>query len=288
MPRFTSKSRTLGYAALTALCLGTLPAALVALPLGHVALAKGADHDAKGGADHGGGKGKSEGHDTGKQKSNDKAAHDAKKAEKEAQEAAKKADKQAEEAAKKAEKETEEAAKKAEKQAEEAAKKAQEEAKKAAKLAEEAAKRAWQEPGLDSDDPSLSHKGLGKLNGFFHASPQALANASPNSPLGRLAQAFRDALSAYAGNTTGDPTAPSTADLGAILARATNKPVTPAQVQAIAARLAAVNPDNAALSGFADTADPSALQGIADAANAARKHAPEQPDTTGDDQQQAL
>jgi len=127
------------------------------------------------------------------------------------------------------------------------------------------------------DDSSLSPRGLGKLNGFFHASPSALAHASPNSSIGRVATAFRDALSAYAAanETPGDPNNPPAAgpsidDLGGILAGATNKTVTGAQVRAIADRLAEVNPDDTGLGDFAANADDATCQDIADAANAAK------------------
>jgi hypothetical protein len=135
-----------------------------------------------------------------------------------------------------------------------------------------------QQKQASDDDGSLSPSGLGKLNGFFHASPSALANASPNSPLGEISHAFRDALSAYAANgaspanpdgtTTID--GPTTDDLGAILAGATNRPVTAAQVRAIAGRLAEMNPTDAGLARLAGDPDDSGFQGIADAANRAR------------------
>ena len=50
----------------------------------------------------------------------------------------------------------------------------------------------------DVSDDSLSPHGLGKLNGFFHASPNGLAHASPNSSIGRISKTFGVALSAYA------------------------------------------------------------------------------------------
>ena len=125
-------------------------------------------------------------------------------------------------------------------------------------------------------DPSLSPAGLGKLNGFFHASPTALAHTSAKSPLGQISQAFRDAASAFAAaQTTTDPnggtttpTGPTADDLGAILAGATNKPVTAAQVQAIAGRLAQLNPDDPGLAAFAAPGNEANYQDIADAANA--------------------
>jgi hypothetical protein len=131
-----------------------------------------------------------------------------------------------------------------------------------------------------ADDGSLAANKLGKLNGFFHASPNALANASPNSAIGRISRTFRDALSdfAKAAGTEPDPdnpdatppSGPSVDDLGAILAGATNKPVTAMQVQSIIERLAAQNPDDAALNDLADSPDEATAQDIADAANAVK------------------
>jgi hypothetical protein len=138
-----------------------------------------------------------------------------------------------------------------------------------------------------TDDGSMKANKLGKLNGFFHASPNALANASPNSSIGKISKTFRDALSAFAEanaeptdtdtetGTEGDaeatpPTGPTVEDLGAILAGATNKKVTATQVNAIIDRLAEQNPDDDALNHFADSVDDSTAQDIADAANAAK------------------
>lgn len=138
-----------------------------------------------------------------------------------------------------------------------------------------------------TDDGSMQASKLGKLNGFFHASPNGLANASPNSAIGRISQTFRDALSDFAEanqdetdtDTETDaeatpPTGPSVEDLGAILAGATNKPVTATQVQAIIDRLAEQNPDDDALNDLADNPDDETAQDIADAANAVKSGEP--------------
>ena len=134
-----------------------------------------------------------------------------------------------------------------------------------------------------SDDDSMEPHNLGKLNGFFHASPNGLANASPNSSIGRISHTFKDALSAFAAanetetdpNAPEDPnatppTGPSADDLGAILAGATNKTVTSTQVKEIIERLAEQNPDDASLNDLADSVDDETCQDIADAANAAK------------------
>ena len=77
---------------------------------------------------------------------------------------------------------------------------------------------------------------LGRLNGFLHASPQALANASPNSAVGTLSKTYRDALLAADGTVTTD-------DLAGILAEAANKPLTGEQVIAVHEKLIATNPE---------------------------------------------
>jgi hypothetical protein len=128
-----------------------------------------------------------------------------------------------------------------------------------------------------ADDGSMSPHNLGKLNGFFHASSNALANASPNSVIGRISHTFKEALSDYAkaGETPADPndpdatppSGPSVDDLGAILAGATNKKVTSTQVKAIIDRLAEENPDDQSLNDLADSVDDATAQDIADSAN---------------------
>jgi hypothetical protein len=95
------------------------------------------------------------------------------------------------------------------------------------------------------DDP-MHPSNLGRLNGFLHASPQALKNASPNSAIGTLSKTYRDALLGYA--TTTEETEEteetiSTDDLAAILAKAANKPLTGEQVLAIHEKLIAENPE---------------------------------------------
>ncbi len=105
---------------------------------------------------------------------------------------------------------------------------------------------------LAKTDP-MHPSNLGRLNGFLHASPQALANASPNSAIGILSKTYRDALAAYATSLaptdptlTADTTTLTTDDMAAILAKAANKPLTAEQVAAINDKLAAANPDDLA------------------------------------------
>jgi len=226
----------LGRIALTALCIGTGAVALSALPLGGMAQAKNSDHGG-GQGDHGGGHGNSGGNANGHSIDHDTGQ--------------------------------------------------QHGTNNNGAASDNAGTDTSADADTSDDDTSLTAHGLGKLNGFFHASPQALANASPNSSIGRISDTFREALSAFAaaaatdqsttgdqttttGDTTAAPPAPTAEDLGAILAGATNKPVTAAQVQAIAGRLAALHPEDTALADFAANADEADCQKIADAANAAQ------------------
>ena len=91
---------------------------------------------------------------------------------------------------------------------------------------------------VTKDDP-MHPSNLGRLNGFMHASPQALANASPNSAIGTLSKTYRDALVGYAES---DDTV-TTEDLAGILAEAANKPLTGEQVISIHGKLIAANPE---------------------------------------------
>lgn len=102
---------------------------------------------------------------------------------------------------------------------------------------------------LAKTDP-MHPSNLGRLNGFLHASPRALANASPNSAIGVLSKTYADALAGYlaAGDTTTTTTTTVTEDdLAAILAKAANKPLTSEQIVAINEKLMAVDPELAAL-----------------------------------------
>lgn len=95
----------------------------------------------------------------------------------------------------------------------------------------------------DSDQGSgsdLSANQLGKLNGFLHASPSALKHASPKSAIGKVV-AYGGLLAGYLSPQQGTA-APTLAQLAAAFAAATNKPVTPAVIEAINAKLAATNP----------------------------------------------
>jgi hypothetical protein len=102
---------------------------------------------------------------------------------------------------------------------------------------------------LAKTDP-MHPSNLGRLNGFLHASPQALVNASANSAIGILSKSYAEALAGYL--ATGDTTTTTTTtvtedDLAAILAKAANKPLTGEQIIAINEKLMAVDPELAAL-----------------------------------------
>jgi hypothetical protein len=105
----------------------------------------------------------------------------------------------------------------------------------------------------------LDPSDLGRLNGFMNASSTALQKAAPNSAIGIVAIQYAGALSAYedALVNQGQGPAPTLDDAAAILAKAANKPLSPEIVAAINERLAAENPDNLSLAGFANpTNDP--------------------------------
>ncbi len=90
--------------------------------------------------------------------------------------------------------------------------------------------------GKLSKDEAMHPSNLGRLNGFLNASPQALANASPNSAVGTLSKTYRDALLNVDGTVTTD-------ELAGILAEAANKPLTGEQVLAVHEKLIATNPE---------------------------------------------
>jgi hypothetical protein len=95
---------------------------------------------------------------------------------------------------------------------------------------------------LTKDNP-LHPNNLGRLNGFMHASPQALANASPNSAVGVLSKTYKDALAGYLGLGEDEDVVVTEDDLAAILARAANKPLSPEQIDAINEKLATLDPE---------------------------------------------
>jgi hypothetical protein len=115
----------------------------------------------------------------------------------------------------------------------------------------------------EDDEDSLHGNQLGRLNGFMHASPQALANASPNSAVGKISKTYRDALLGYTG--TGQPVTEE--ELADILAEAANKPLTGEQVVAIHEKLIANNPELAEEAVAAQLTDEEFADELADEAN---------------------
>ncbi len=103
------------------------------------------------------------------------------------------------------------------------------------------------ETETEIEENSLSPNALGKLNGVLSASPQAIAHANINSPIG-TARAFGEALADLLGaeeETEGEPLAEgeeetdevTVEELGEMMANMTNKPVTAEQVEAVAAKV---------------------------------------------------
>jgi hypothetical protein len=108
---------------------------------------------------------------------------------------------------------------------------------------------------------NISPSDMGRLNAFLNASSTALQDAAPNSAIGIVATQYAGSLSAYTDANAlaiqGQGPAPTLDDAAALLAKAANKPVSPEIVAAINERLAAENPDNLNLAGFANpTNDP--------------------------------
>jgi len=149
---------------------------------------------------------------------------------------------------------------------------------------------------LSKDDP-MHPSNLGRLNGFLHASPQALLNASANSAIGILSKTYAEALAGYlaAGDTTTTTTTVTEDDLAAILAKAANKQLTGEQIIAINEKLMAVDPDLAALGETTVTnpdgtttttnslTDPALADALAEEANAIQDSEANQGLGSGDD-----
>lgn len=82
----------------------------------------------------------------------------------------------------------------------------------------------------------------GKLNGFLHASPRAIAKANANSAIGKVAVGYGGMLKDYLSPAPGT-TPPTAAEVAAALAAASNKPLTAEVVAAVNAKLLDTNPD---------------------------------------------
>ena len=82
----------------------------------------------------------------------------------------------------------------------------------------------------------------GKLNGFLHASPNALAKASPKSAIGQVAKVYAGLLNSYLAPAEGE-TMPGIEEVATALAAAANKPLTAEIIAAVNAKLVATNPE---------------------------------------------
>lgn len=138
------------------------------------------------------------------------------------------------------------------------------------------------EPDDADDDPldGIKASQLGKLNGFFHASSQALQNASPNSAPGSISHTFRGLLNELAaqeeaedGTTPveGDPQV-GIDDLAEVLAGASNKPMSPGIVDAILDKLSEEYGDD-----YSAVTDPDTANATPEPTDPAGDPAPEEP-----------
>lgn len=141
----------------------------------------------------------------------------------------------------------------------------------------EAATTQHTETEAEAEIASPHPSKLGRLNAALNASPEALASAAPNSAVGTVAQAYREALAAYgaalAGSTETEDgeavTDPALQAAAEALALAANKEITPDVVAAVNAHLAESYAEDPNLAGFADPTAPEsreAAENIADLA----------------------
>ena len=85
-----------------------------------------------------------------------------------------------------------------------------------------------------------SASAYGKLNGFLHAPPKVLANASPKSAIGKVAKVCAGLLNACLNPVEGE-TAPTAADVAAALKAAANKPLGADIIAKVNTKLLATN-----------------------------------------------
>lgn len=112
----------------------------------------------------------------------------------------------------------------------------------AATMMDKSAAKASDKSHDISKDKSADKGGasdLGKLNGFLHASPEALQKAAPNSAIGLVTHGYADALNSY---LAGGANAKTAADVYAALEKAANKPLTATTIAAVDAKLAKTDP----------------------------------------------
>ena len=85
-----------------------------------------------------------------------------------------------------------------------------------------------------------SASAYGKLNGFLHASPNALAHASSKSAIGKVAKVYAGLLNAYLNPVEGQ-TPPTAAEVAAALKAAANKPLSADIIAKVNTKLLANN-----------------------------------------------
>jgi hypothetical protein len=114
--------------------------------------------------------------------------------------------------------------------------------------------------GQDADGAAKTASAFGKLNGFMHASPNALAHASVSSHLGAIARVYAGALGSYLSLDQAKAT-PDEIDAAneklesaaTVLAGIANKPLNDAVVAAINSRLGDLAKQNKLPGGDATT-----------------------------------
>lgn len=89
---------------------------------------------------------------------------------------------------------------------------------------------------------------LGALNGFWHAAPNALAHAAPNSEIGKV-MTYADLLKQYLSCSSSEPCTVTLQDVGDALAAAANKPLTTEIIDKLNSKLVSYDPALDALIG---------------------------------------
>ena len=99
------------------------------------------------------------------------------------------------------------------------------------------------------DDP-LHPSNIGRFNGFLHASPNALANASEKSSIGMISKLYAAELGFYL--ATGAEI--NATNMASLLEQVANKPLTPELITAINDKLAEASLVDPLLYGMSDKA----------------------------------
>jgi hypothetical protein len=98
--------------------------------------------------------------------------------------------------------------------------------------------------GQSKTETGIAARDLGKLNGFFNSSENALRNASASSSIGKISVVYAGLLQSYIvtlGALEGTGAGPTLLDLQTALLDATNKPLSPEIVASINQRLLDTN-----------------------------------------------